>query len=214
MNNNQDQNLFSHLGSVAVNTAHQSPIKSESPMFNDRVEQILQDALSDNIKVCAFVFSVSLSFDIASEDTGDIERFLGSLTNQFYTDLRQHEYHAGRFIPCRIRYLWVEEDDNEESCYRVLLLLNRDAYFAIEKRREIEYPMIRRVQTAWLPIAQCDMWDVSQWVRFPANPMLSLNSDTMGLPMCYKLLCNLANSQFADISDDILDDKDRWSYQQ
>jgi hypothetical protein len=97
-----------------------------------RLEALLEYALSESSRILAFM--VSLNLPVHGAHSGDdpevITRFVLSVNAQFKAYMVRRKKAGKRVYPCRLLYAWAREfgEKNGNKHYHVLMLVNREVF--------------------------------------------------------------------------------------
>ncbi|HDO1357992.1 TPA: inovirus Gp2 family protein [Aeromonas veronii] len=112
-------------------------------------------------------------------DRNVITRFIASLKSQLDEQARRKRQNGVRVYPCRIRYLWVlEQDEALLPHYHLILMLNKDAHaFLGQVQRSQSTGLIRIIQEAWCRALSLSHDDYSTLVHVPDNALIHLTRE-------------------------------------
>lgn len=198
INMNLRQNT--HVTSITSSALSDTPsaiwndlqVQSTGEPLNEKylevIAEICRNALSEYSRLICFDFYLRLPPISKIDDALAVSAFLDVLIQQFHADLQKRESNGGRHFHCRIRYLWMKMPEGSRDDYRVLLLLNRDAYFALGKKFYPASPMIDRICDAWMKVTGCDAWQIAMLVHLPKEGCWQFSHTSNSLVQYYEKL--------------------------
>lgn len=103
---------------------------------------------------------------------------------QHYSRWKHTDLHDGvrQKIRPAVEGIWQKaRADSGVPYYKVMLLLNRDAYCSHDTGYESASTLQHRARLAWAKSMQIPMHHAINYVRFPANSLLGIDTTTDGL---------------------------------
>lgn len=189
-----NKNLRIHHG----NTWEELPVTHrDTGLIVDYLEDIrsvLDNAINDYTRVMVIRCDLRFPDGHLTWQGSAITHFRHALESRLQADLARKARSGTRTHPCRIRLIWVrEQDQSTQPHYHVVILLNRDAYFtlgryktaeALQALDERDSEGIRknvsdRVRLAWASALGMDGPSALRLVHFPKNPVYSLDVNAL-----------------------------------
>jgi len=167
-----------------------SPVQTHcgqlSAPYLQKIDSTLQLATADHPRTLAV--RVDLRFPQGAECTDDavISRFIASLKTKIQADLKAKKRTGARVHPCRLRYIWVREQDSAPlQHYHVLLLLNADTYNCLGNYGAESGNLAYRIRSAWASAIGMPVEEICGSVHFPDNPIYRLDTRSDNYPESY-----------------------------
>lgn len=167
-----------------------SPVQTQCGALNvsylQQIDSTLQLAIKCHPRTLAV--RVDLRFPISAQRTDDavISRFCSSLKAQIQADLKAKARNGRRVHPCRLRYVWVREQDSAPlHHYHVLLLLNADTYHCLGSFKANTGNLASRIRSAWASALGIGVAEIGGSVHFPDNPIYRIDALSSNYPQSY-----------------------------
>lgn len=158
------------------------------------IHEVMQRAVQEHPRTFGVRFDLHFPVGWNALDGDTISRFIDSLKAQIAADLyrRRQERKDGRVHPCRLRYVWVKEQDASAAPhYHVFIFLNRDAYFSlgnfqVQQTVWEDMPpapgkanMAERIHKAWASALGLQSLMVRGLVHFPLKCCYTIDANSL-----------------------------------
>jgi hypothetical protein len=196
-----NHNLIYHSGStwngLPVLDKHVPLIHS----YLSSIHEVMQRAVQEHPRTFGVRFDLHFPSGWNALDGDAISRFIDSLKAQIAADLhrRRQERKDGRVHPCRLRYVWVKEQDASAAPhYHVFIFLNRDAYFSlgnfqVQQTVWEDMPpaqgkanMAERIQKGWASALGLPLLMARGLVHFPVKCCYSIDANSPDFEEMFK----------------------------
>jgi hypothetical protein len=161
--------------------------------YLERAYRVLQDAVEEYPRSSMIRCEPRVPKGRGQPDSAVISRFIASLQAQLDADADRKCKEGKRVHPCKLRHIWVREQDSAiHDHYHVALLLNRDAYFSLGDLRsrspesgrgnqpesEVTRNMADRIRKAWASALGLRPEQTAGLVHFSDNPVHRIDANS------------------------------------
>lgn len=189
-NHNQTYHQDSTWNDLPILNKHEPLIQS----YLSTIHEVMRRAVQEHPRTFGVRFDLHFPVGWNAPEGDTISRFIDSLKAQITADLhrRSQERKDGRVLPCRLRYVWVKEQDNSSAPhYHVFAFLNRDAYFSLgnfQVNQAIweDMPpepsranMAERIHKAWASALGLQSLMVRGLVHFPIRCCYTIDANSL-----------------------------------
>ncbi|MHA7844742.1 inovirus Gp2 family protein [Serratia sp. D1N4] len=148
-------------------------VYSHNQHYLSRIENTLNNALSEHPRTLAVRVDLRLPNDTADTDAAVISRFIESLKAKIKYAVIGKQREGRRIHPCTLRYVWVKEvgELNGKKHYHLLLLLNKDRWHSLGDYQSSS-TLAGLIKQAWCSALRVGFPENATLAHFPDNPAL------------------------------------------
>ncbi|ETX11519.1 hypothetical protein MUS1_09585 [Marinomonas ushuaiensis DSM 15871] len=163
-----------------------SPLAESSELYLRQLKALLDKSTEETTRTIAFRFDLRFPVGYKGDDTKVITKFFESLKAIIKAKENKTLRQGGRVYPNRLKYAWVRENGGaEKDHFHVVIILNKDAFYALGNFKSTKANLAKRIKKAWCSALLCKTDNSGGLVHYAKKGVYILDKNSLSFNSIY-----------------------------